>query len=353
MKTTSSKLFVLTAITIFLLLPAAALAQSTPAALASLPDADMLIYVSPQRILNHAAPRIMPATEFSKMRSVFADIKNNAGIDPSTVEYLVIAVRFHKPAGDLSFLAPDILAVLGGDFSSDSLMTTAQLALQNKLRLEKHGSKSIAVMRVDQIAAQAEKTPMLRSLVEIGAVPLSANSIAVGNLSYIKSAVDASEGTGRINPATLESLMRDPNVLVAASGAPITSLAKAFGLFGTVANPREGRCDTPFGNFYSAITMSGTNFSLRGAMNADNPDTAKIISSLLAGLMQQGINSVPDKQAQSVLQSIKMTPKENEIIWEAEIPEQAIANLFKQQAKPKPTATKSTTRRPVKKRATR
>ncbi len=84
-----------------------------------------------------------------------------------------------------------------------------------------------------------------------------------------------------------------------------------------------------FGNFYAAVTMTGTNFSVRGAMNADNPDTAKIISGLLAGLMQQGLNAVPDKQAQSVLQSIKMTPRENEIIWEADIPEQAIADFFK------------------------
>ena len=63
-------------------------------------------------------------------------------------------------------------------------------------------------------------------------------------------------------------------------------------------------------------------------MNADNPDTAKIISGLLAGLMKQGMDSVPDKQVQSVLQSIKMTPRENEIVWEADIPEKVLADLF-------------------------
>jgi hypothetical protein len=275
----------------------------------------------------------MPATEITKMRSAFGDMKKAVGVDPSTIEYLVIALRFHKPAGDLSFVAPDIMAVAGGDFSSDSLVSLAQLSLQDKVRVEKHGSKTIALMKVDPIAAQAEKTPMLKSLVEIGAVALSAYSIAIGNLPYLKSAIEASEGTGRISAATLDSLMRDPNVLTAASGAPIASFAKAFGLFGTETTPRDSRCDTPFGNFYSAITMSGTNFNLRGAMNADNPDTAKIISGLLAGLMQQGIDAVPDKQAQSFLQTIKMTPRDNEIVWEANIPEQVVANLFK----PSPT----------------
>ena len=97
-------------------------------------------------------------------------------------------------------------------------------------------------------------------------------------------------------------------------------------------------------------------FKVRGAMNADNPDTAKIISSLLAGLMREAMNAVPDKQAQSVLQSIKMTPRDNEIVWEADIPEQAIADIFKPAEKaPTVVGTKPTpTRRaPVRKKRTK
>jgi hypothetical protein len=149
-------------------------------------------------------------------------------------------------------------------------------------------------------------------------------------------------------------LLRDPNALIASSGAPLASFAKSIGLFGTETTPRDGRCDTAFGNFYAAVTMAGNNLTIRGAMNADNPDTAKIISGLLASLMQQGINAVPDKQAQSVLQSIKMTPRENEIVWEADIPEQAIAEIFKPSEKPATIAPKpATTRKPVRKKRTR
>jgi hypothetical protein len=145
-------------------------------------------------------------------------------------------------------------------------------------------------------------------------------------------------------------------VLIASTGTPIGSLAKAFGLFGTETTPRESRCDTPFGNFYSAVTMTGTNVSFRGAMNADNPDTAKIISGLLAGLMQQGISSVPDKQAQTILQTIKMTPRDNEVVWEADIPEKMIADLFVSQRKAATKVEVQTTtppRRPVRKRRPR
>ena len=347
------KLLLLTAVAVLALAPKA-FAQNPHAALATLPEADALIYISPQRILNEAAPRVMDPAELAKALASFADMKQSTGVDPSSIEYLVIAVRFHKPAADLSFVAPDLMAVIGGDFSSDSLMTLGQLYLQDKVRVEKYGSKSIALMKVDPIAAQAEKTPILKPYVEIGAVPLSANSVAIGNLRYLKSAIDAAEGNGRISAASLQSLLRDPNALIAASGEPLASLAKSIGLMGLENTSRGSRCDTPFGNFYAAVTMTGTNFMLRGAMNADNPDTAKIINNLLSGLIQQGISSVPDKNAQTILQTLKMFARESEIVWEADIPEKTVADFIRSQSTSKKEPAKtSAPRRPVRKKRTR
>lgn len=337
-----------------------AVAQNNAAALASLPEADAIIYVSPQRILNEAAPRVIPPADLAKMRETFAEIKKSAGIDPSTIEYLVLAVRFNKPATDLSFVGPDVMAVFGGDFSADSLISLGQLYLQDKARVEKYETKSIMVMKVDPIAIRAETTPILKPYSEVGIVPLSANSIAIGNLNYLRAAIDAAEGKGRMSAATLESLLRDPNVLASASGAPLTAFIKSIGMMGLENTSRPSRCDTPFGNFYAAITMTGTNFSLRGAMNADNPDTAKIINNLLSGLIKEGISAVPDKQAQMLLQNLKMSARENEIVWEADIPEKTVAEFIRMTPKatqsvtapaPKPVKT----RKPVlpKKRTTR
>jgi len=356
LRQTSSRLLLIAVLAVFSLAQRA-VAQSPSAALASLPEADALIYISPQRILNEAAPRVMTPAEVTKMRAGFADIKSAAGIDPAAVEYLVIAVRFNKPASNLSFVAPDIMIVAGGDFSSDSLLSLSQVYLQDKVRVEKHGSKEMTVMKIDPLAAEAEKNPILKPFVEIGAVPLSANSIAIGTLPYLRSAIDAADGNGRISAATLESLFRDPNVLMAASGAPLGSFAKSFGLMGLENTSRESRCDTRFGNFYAAVTMSGNNFVLRGAMNADNPDTAKIINNLLSGLMQQGISAVPDKNAQTILQGLKMSARENEVVWEADIPEKVVADYLK--ATPAaatttvPTATKPTPKRPIRRKRTK
>ena len=313
--------------------------QSVVNALSTLPEADVLIYASPQKILNEAAPKVVDPTEIAKMRATFDDLKKSVGIDPSAIDYLVIAVRFHKPAADLSFAAPDVLTVFGGDFSSESLMETGKLYLQDKVRDEAYGSKTILVMPIDSIAEAAVKNPLLKSFVEVGAVALNANSIAVGNVRYLKAAIDALDGKGtRLQSAALDSLLRDQNALISAAGSPLTSFMKSFGMLGTETTPREPRCDTRFGDFYAAVTSNGTNFSVRGAMNTDNPDTAKIINNLISGVWQQAIDSVSDKNAQSILKTIRVTPKESEIVWEADIANQTVANFIKEQSKPKEAA---------------
>jgi hypothetical protein len=331
--------------------------QAVVNSLSSLPEADTLVYISPQRIFNDAAPRVMAAADIAKMRSAFDDVKKSTGLDPSKIDYLVIAVRFKKPAADLSFVPPDFMAVVGGDFSADSLLTLARLTLQQqKTRDEKYGSKTLTLVTIDPIAQAAEKNPLLKSFVELGIVPLNANTIAIGTTAYLKAAVDAADGQGRISAESLNSLVRDPNALISSAGSPIASFAKSFGMLGTEAAPRESHCDTRLGDFYSAVTMDATNFSLRGAMNADNPDTAKIISGLLSGLLQQAVNSVPDKNAQTLMQGIKMMPKGSEVVWEADIPQQTVADFVREQMKPKPpaasveTAPQKTPRRTTRKR---
>jgi hypothetical protein len=327
--------------------------QNVSGLLANLPEADALIYINPRRILNEVAPRVMAATDVAKMRTLFEDLKQGVGIDPASIDYLVIALRFHKPAGDLSFMAPEVMAVISGDFSSDSILTVARLSLQDKVRDERYGARTLAIVKIDQVAAAAEKNPLLKSFAEIGFAPLNTNSVAVGNIGYLKAAIDAVDGSGRSGSNQVSSLLRDPSALISATGSPLNAFAKSFGLLGTQTTPRDARCDTTFGNFYMAITFDGSNFSVRGAMNADNPDSARIINGLLSGLLQQAATSVPDKTAQNVLNNLKLAASENEIVLSADIPQQLVADFIREQSKPAAKVTiQSPAKAPIKKKRT-
>lgn len=315
-----------------------ALSQTVPAALAALPEADTLIFINSRRILNEAAPRLMPEKDLADLRKTFADMKQFAGVDPSNVDYLVIAVRFRKPTAELTFMPPEFLAVASGDFSSDSLMVLARMASEGKLRDEKYGTKTLGLMTIDPIAKEAEKNPILKSFSEVAIVPLNATTIAVGSTAYLKAAIDAEEGNKRISSESLNSLLRDPGALMSIAGSPLTSFSKTFGLLGTEANARAPRCDSKFGDFYAALTMDASNFMLRGALNADNSDTAKIINSLINGLLRQATSSVLDPAAQSLFKALSITPQENEIVVRADVPQQMVLDIIKEQMKPKKKA---------------
>jgi cytochrome c553 len=176
-----------------------ALSQTVPGSLAALPEADTLIFINSRRILNEAALRLMPEKALADMRKTFAEMKQFAGVDPSNVDYIVVAVRFRKPTAELTFMLLEFMAVASGDFSSDSMMVLAKMASEGKLRDEKYGAKTLGLMTIGPIAKEAEKNPILKSFSEEAVVPLNATTIAVGSTAYLKAAIDAEEGNKRIS----------------------------------------------------------------------------------------------------------------------------------------------------------
>ena len=323
------------------LLPAAA-AKSVPqnviASLTSLPEADTVVYISPRLIVNEAAGRVLPPKDLSEMREGLSQMKKEVGVDPGNIDYVVFQIRFKKPNANLDFSLPEFMSVVGGDFSAEALMQFAKGALKGDLRDDSYGGKPFGIITIPDLAKQAERTPLLKSLSEVAVVALNGNTIAIGTTNYVKAAIDAAGGKGRISPELLNSVMRDPTALVSAAGSPGTAFAKSFALLGTENNPRAPKCDFRLGDFYAAITMDATSFKFRGAMNADNPDTAKIIKSMLSMLLQQAASLSNDKSAQAVLSRLVITPTETEVLLQAEVSSQAVADYIREQTAPKKQA---------------
>ena len=309
--------------------------QTIVSSLSNLPDADELIYISPHRVLTEAAPRVLPDADLTKMRAHLSEMKKQTGIDPANIDFIVLQVRFKKPTAELNFSLPEYLAVASGDFSAETILVLIRQVSGGKLRDEKYGSRTISLLTIPEIAQEAQKNSFLKPLSEIAIATIGGNTIVAGTPAYARAAMDAADGKGRINADILNSLMRDPTALLSTAGSPMLAFAKTFALLGTENNPRASRCDSKLGDFYAGITMDATSFKLRGAMNADNPDTAKIIKSLLSSLLQQATSSIKDQQAQSVLNSLVITPTETEVLLQADISQQAVADFIREQAKPK------------------
>ncbi len=316
-----------------------AASQALASSLANLPDADMLVFINPRRVLTELVPKLLPPKDVEEMRKGFEQARTMAGVDPTKVDYIVIAVRFRKPTAELNFQPPEAMITASGDFSSDALIVLARMASQGKLRDEKYGNKTLGLMTIDPLVKEAEKNPMLRGFTEVAVVPLTANSIAVGTPAYLRAAVDANDGKDRISAEILNALVRDPNALVSVAGRPWHSFAKSFGMLGTETNARAPRCDSKIGDFYGALTMDATNFMFRGVINEDNPDTAKIISNLFSGLLGYATASLKDPMAQSMLKNLSIAPEGDEVLVRAEFPQQMVIDMIQQQMKPKKAET--------------
>jgi len=331
--------------------------QSVIASLANLPEADLLFFINPQRIINEVLPKVMPAKDLEEMRKGFEAAKQMAGVDPTKVDYIVLAVRVKKPTGELNFQPPEIMAVASGDFSSDALMVLARMASQGKLRDEKYGTKTLGLMTIDPIVKEAEKNPLLKSFTQVGVVTLTPNSIAVGSPTYLRAAIDAGDGKDRISPETLNSLVRDSNALISIAGRPFYGFAKAFGMHGTETTARSPKCDSRIGDFYAAVTMDATNFMLRGAVNEDNPDTAKIFSNLFSGMLRYAASSTKDPAAQSLVNNVVIAAEGDEVIVRADLPQQMVIDMVRKAMAPPPKKAESAApekpKPPVRRRRTR
>ncbi len=168
---------------------------------------------------------------------------------------------------------------------------------------------------------------------------LTSNSIAVGSPTYLRAAIDAGQGKDRISPETLNSLVRDSNALISIAGRPFYGFAKAFGMHGTETTARTPKCDSRIGDFYAAVTMDATNFMLRGAVNEDNPDTAKIFSNLFSGMLRYAATKEPG--VQPLINNLVIAAEGDEVIVRADLPQQMVIDMVRKAMAPPPRKAES------------
>lgn len=318
-------------------------AQVLTTSLSTLPEAEVIVYVNASRIVTDVAPRVLPPKELQEMRNMLEQVKAFTRIDLKDIEFMVLATRFSKPTGASMYPLPEAMFVTRGDFEVQPLLGMAMMASEGKLREEQYGAHKINVIKLDEFAKGAANNPFAAAFSEIAIAALDTNTIAVGNTAYIKAALDAADGRGRIKAETVASILRDPTALISISGSPMMAFAKSFGL--RMAENRDGQnnCMTQFGEFYASINMDAQNFKLTGAMNADNPDTARLMRNMLAGFFEQAKSSVPDKNAQSLFNEVKLIAEGSEVLVTANIPVDMAVKYVREMFAPKKTSEITTT----------
>jgi hypothetical protein len=105
--------------------------QNVSTSLASLPEADTLLFISPHLIITEAAVRVLPEKDLAGMREGLSEMKKEVGIDLGNIDYIVLQARFKKPNANLDFSLPEFMIVASGDFSAEALIQFARIATKD------------------------------------------------------------------------------------------------------------------------------------------------------------------------------------------------------------------------------
>ncbi|HEV3468798.1 MAG TPA: hypothetical protein VG148_05720 [Pyrinomonadaceae bacterium] len=318
------------ALAVFALAAAASaqVAGEARGALTNFPESQAVLHVNARRIIGEALPRLLPKSEYDKMIAE----SRKVGFDVRDVHSLTAGVRFAEPSQTGGF--PEVLIVVRGAFSADALLALARVAASTQSiqpREESYVNKPIQVFDLTNLGRGAEGAapggegaaqgggaakPPPFPYKEVAAVALDANTLAVGVPAYVRAAVDAANGQGRLKTSLVDLAARDPQALWSLTAELPENMAQHIQKLGVPPNEEVNRILGWLKQLSFSNGMDAVNFTLRAAVLADAPEHANAIS----GLVRMGLTAA-ESAAQRDIERKRLKPDES---WQARIALNAI-----------------------------
>ena len=337
-------------------------------ALSSFPDSQAVLFVNARRITTQALPRLLPKVEYDKLITQ----SRQMGFDVRDIDYVALGARFTDPSQPSGI--PEVLLVVHGQFSSDALLELARAAaptLNLSPNEEVYQGKTMQVFDLTRLtpppAAGDTAPPQPPSLPfkEIAAVALDANTLVVGVPGYVRAAVDASVGQGRLKPSLLELAAGDPHTLWSLTADLPPNLTEYLQRMGMPKNEEVERIAGWLRQVSYSNGMDALNFTMRAAILTDNPEHASAISGLVRMWMtafettaQQEVakkrrKPAEAREAQILLRAIRSHTNETEgstVILGTSLPQTALAEIVRKGLAKKPPVPTRPRRRATRRR---
>lgn len=358
-----------------LALSAAASAQGlvdARAALTGFPESQAVLFVNARRITTEALPRLLPKADYDKLIAQSRQV----GFDVRDVDYLAAGIRFADPSQPAGI--PEVLLVARGRFSAHALLTLARgLAGTQKVqpREENYSGRTLFIFELPSTppavgegageGGAVKFQPMLFK--EVAAVAFDDNTLMVGVPAYVRAAVDAAGGQGRLKTTLVDLAARDPQALWSLTAELPENLPQYAQKMGLPQNEEVNRVLGWLKQVSLSNGMDALNVTLRAAVLTDNPEHASALSGLarmgLTALESAAENEIAKKrakpaearQAQIALQAIRGFVNETDgstVVLGASMPRAALAEIIQKEFVKKPAGKTGTAtrRRPARRR---
>ncbi len=250
---------------------------------ASLPASDAVISFDAQKFLNNALPQLLGADspQMARINTHLDEIKSQAGLDLRSFEFVAAGLKYKQVSPTEIDLEPVILA--SGKFNSAALMAVVKIAASGKFREEQVGGKTVYVLQLKEIFAEAaqKKTPsstvekmmdkILRTFSgELAVGALNDKTLVMGSSARVQ---ETFSGASALSPELKAAAYTKPGAILNFGGNMPAGLSKMFGLE-----------NEQIAKLIDSMKM------LSGYMNISAAGNASLMLSAKTGTVEQAMN---------------------------------------------------------------
>ena len=287
--------------------------RSGPSLASSLPASETIALIKVKRLLDEAMPAML-ASNPEKLTEVNARIENfktRTGLDPRAFEEVALGLGYEYPASGAMKITT--VALAQGTFSSASLVAAGRAATSGKYREEKYSGKTIYVFTVDE---QLRLFGVLDLKVrQLAVAPLSSNTIALGDVQRVRSAIDASKGPRRANAELISLATQNANAIVGFGGNVSTAMLAHM----RIGNEAVAKDLASVRQIYGFVGMTEKDVEVLAAARTADPNAARSLGATVEGLTAVAglfANRLPAPRAalaKSALGNLKVTVQGNDL----------------------------------------
>ncbi|HJR07482.1 MAG TPA: hypothetical protein VJ842_09510 [Pyrinomonadaceae bacterium] len=361
MKVSTPVRFFLSLAALIMLTSAAATvrAQDARSALANFPESHAVLYVNARRLINEAAPSVVPPEALNKALNDARQF-----IDLNGLDYVIAGARMR---GEVSMQnLPEVLLIVRGSFSADGLLSAARMAGQGMYVQETYGGKTLNVFTLNKPATTdgGEQSSKKFPIDQVAAVALDSNTLAIGIPAYLRDAIDASAGgqVTKLKPELVDLAVRDENTLVSIVTEVPPAMSQHLRKFGMPPNAEMESMLDAVRQVQLSVQMLPAVFGVQTIIRMDNSEKAMALSGLvnmgvrfLEGELQKDVAKTGGKDEKAVgalrvLKTLTNASRGNEVVLNVSFQQSALAEIIKREMTKKKDEAASSDAPAVKKR---
>jgi len=288
-------------------------ATSTSSLAAALPASDTVALIKVKRLLDEAMPTML-ANNPAKLTEANARIdgfKRRTGLDPRSFDELALGLGYeYLPSGAMKVTT---VALAQGTFSPTALVAAGRAASAGNHREEKYQGKTIHVFTLgEQLRIFGVLDLRIR---ELAVAPLSANTIALGDLQRVRKAIDAGKGGNRANTELIALASQDANAIVGFGGNVSPTMLQHL----RIGNDAVAKDLSSVKQIYGSVGMTEKDVQLLAAARTNGPNSARSLGATVegltafAGLFTNRLPAARAALARSALGNLKVTVQGNDL----------------------------------------